>query len=187
MTKPKVIVLVFLALATITGCTSNESAAEVEPNSATNIEKSVFMCLSAPTSDINSLDRFHLRFEFGVNNDILIDTKEQILRVKVSSDITTHVSDFQLNEKDMSLIYEEAISQGLLREQDKVEESVTCNKKPHENYKLTLYHESSTFHYEWNECDKDKQNLTNLKDVIMNTLQKNETYIQLKEDMRYAE
>lgn len=189
MTRPKVIILVLLVLTTITGCTSNESAAKVEPNSATNIEKSVFMCLSAPTSDINShsLDRFHVQFEFGVNNDILIDTKEQILRVQMSSDIATQVSDFQLNEKDMSLIYEEAINQGLLRDHDKIDESVTCNKKPHENYKLSLYHEGSTYHYEWNECDKDKQNLTILKNVIMNTLQKNETYVQLKEDMRYAE
>lgn len=183
MTKSKVIIFVLLVLAAITGCTSNESAAKVEPNSARDVHESISKSIHAPVYD----NLFHLRFEFGVDNDTLLDTKEMTLRVKVSSDIATHVSDFQLNEKDMSLIYEEAISQGLLREQDKVEESVTCNKKPHENYKLTLYHESSTFHYEWNECDKDKQNLTNLKDVIMNTLQKNETYIQLKEDMRYAE
>lgn len=187
MTKLQLTMLVFLVLATITGCTSNESAEKVVPNSATNTEKSIFMCLSAPTSGINSPDRFHVRFEFGVNNDILIDTKEQILRVQMSSNIATQVSDFQLSEKDMSYIYQEAINQELLLDQDKMEESVTCNKKPHENYKLSLYHEGNTYHYEWNECDKDKQSLMKLKVVIMNTLQKNETYVQLKEDMRYAE
>lgn len=187
MTKLQLTLLVFLVLATITGCTSNESATKVEPRSARDIEKSVFMCLSSPTSNVNSLDRFHIRFEFGVNNDILIDTKEQILRAKVGSNITTQVSDFQISEKDMSLIYEEALQQGLLRDQDKRKDSLTCNKKPHENYILSLYHEGSTYLYEWNACDKHKQSLMELKDVIMNTLQKNETYIQLKEDMRYAE
>lgn len=187
MTKSKVIILVFLVIAMITGCTSNESTTKVETGSARGREKSVFMCSSAPTSNINNLDRFQFRFESGVNNDILIDTKEQILRAKESSDIASQVSDFQLSEKDMSLICEKAVSQGLLREQDKVEESVTCNKKPHEIYKLSIYYEGSTYHYEWNECDKDKQSLMILKDVIMNVLQKNETYVQLKEDMPYAE
>ena len=183
MTKSKVIILVFLVLATITGCTSNESSAKVEPNSARDAHESISKSIHAPVYD----NLFHLRFEFGVDNDTLLDTKEMTLRLKVSSDIATQVSDFQLNEKDMSLIYEEAVNQGLLRDQDKIEESVICNKKPHVNYKLSLYHEGSTFHYEWNECDKDKQNLMILKDVIMNTLQKNETYVQLKEDLRYAE
>lgn len=183
MTNPKVILLILLVVIAITGCISNESVAKVEPTAASHEKVSVSPSIHTPTYD----DRFHFGFEFGVNKDTVVDTKEKILRVQASSDLTTSVSDFQLNEKDMTLIYEEAINQGLLRDQDKMEESVTCNKKPYENYNLSLYHEGSTYHYEWNECDKDKQNQMILKDEIMNILQKNDSYVQLKEDIRYAE
>ncbi len=132
---------------------------------------------------------FDFRFEYGVNNNILIliDTREQKLDVKVSSDVNKSVSDFQLREKDMKLIYKEAVNQGLLWDQDNNEETVTCNKKPHESYKLTLYKDDNTYPYEWNECDKNNQNLTILKNAIMGVLQKDKIYEKITEDMLYVE
>lgn len=125
--------------------------------------------------DVEKEDYFAFQLNYGVGQRNEINTKEEKLSIYLEDGQTVTVSDFQFSKEEMNNIYRRMILGSYLKQKIL---SNSCKQEPHESYELKVWINSATKHYEWDECDqnKDGQEMTELVREIVKILEGNSSY-----------